>query len=249
MDFRTEAASATLDALGDSSSTALASSPESGCVPIPGGARIHKLIALPPFLLSLTGLLGTLTVIALRFTGYLPASRFLLAILPLLALSVMVRSFKSVLLIAYLRSRPDGFPRTFSELPRSTFGLEDGATCQKIKVFIEDSGLCFFDKRRRLVLLEGCEYRYIIRAKDVMRVEPISKRSLSGARVICRVGNRQLDLVLTASGLGPVASLIQAFDPSAAAVDLAKQLNQTFFGSDVSAYSQNALPPLMPRAL
>jgi hypothetical protein len=133
-------------------------------------------------------------------------------------------------------------------LPHRAFGLEDELTSHKTKVFIEDSGMCFFDGRRRLLLLEGCEYRYVIRAKDVMLVEPITRHSLNGARVICRMRDRQLNFVLTAAGQGPLASLVHAFAPSADASGLAKRLNQTFFGSDVPAYTQNALPPLLPGA-
>jgi hypothetical protein len=208
---------------------------------------MHKLIALPPLVLATTGLLGTLVIVALRVSGYLSYYQFALALMPLLATSVLVRSFKALILIACLRSRPEGFPRIFGELPRRTIGLEDGATFRKTKVFIEDSGIVFFDERQRLVLLEGCEYRYIIRGKDVMLVEPISQYSLSGARVICRMRDRQLNFVLAASGLGPLASLIQAFVPSLVAVDLAKQLNQTFFGSGVPAVTQKAVPPPLPR--
>ena len=87
-----------------------------------------------------------------KLTGYLSYSHFTLALMPFLAISVLVRSFKSLILGAYLRSRPDGFPRIFSQLPRRTFGLEDGATYQKVKFLIEDSGICFFDERQQLVI-------------------------------------------------------------------------------------------------
>ena len=40
--------------------------------------------------------------------------------------------------------------------------------------------------------------------------------------------DQQLNFVLTAAGLGPLASFIQAFVPSLASAHLAKQLNRTF---------------------
>jgi hypothetical protein len=247
MDFRTEAASATLSAIDDGSAPALAASMESGCVFMAGGRRAHTLIDLTIILLSTSGLIGTFVVLFLSVTGRLPHNTVGLILLGTLVFSLLMKSLKSALLGAYLRARPDGFPRHFAHLPHRNCGLEDGTTYHKIKLVPEDSGICFFDEQRRLILMEGCEYRYIIRAKDVSLVEPISGYGLSGARLICRMRQQQLNFILKAAGQGPMASLIQVFSPSDDAVGLATQLNRTLFGADVKSFTQTVLPPPLPK--
>jgi hypothetical protein len=245
-DFRTEAALVTTAALPDGSARALAANSESGCVQIPGGRRTHTLIELPHLLLSLLCFVGTLAVMVLQYTHRIPSTTVIFALLVLLLVSLMVKKLKALFLRACVRSRADGFLQAFPELPARAFGVEDGRTHEKMKFVIEDSGICLFDERQHRVLLEGCEYRYVIRAKDVSLVEPISRYGFSGARLLCRVRAQQLNFVLKAAGQGPLSSFIQAFSPSTDAFSIATQLNKTLFGANVLSYTQNVLPPPLP---
>jgi hypothetical protein len=104
------------------------------------------------------------------------------------------------------------------------------------------------DAEQRRLLIEGCCYRYVVRVKDVSSVEPVSGYALSGARLVCRMSGHLVDLGLTSSGQGPLASLTQAFAPSALAAGLASRVNLTLFGTEVSTHRQGALPPPIPMA-
>jgi hypothetical protein len=112
----------------------------------------------------------------------------------------------------------------------------------------EDEGVCLLDAKRQRILIEGCSFRHVIYAKDVYSLEAASGYALSGARLVCRMGGQQIDMVIKSAGHGPLASLMQAFAPSAQAAGLAATLNQTLFGTDTPAYRQNALPPKLPGA-
>jgi hypothetical protein len=125
-------------------------------------------------------------------------------------------------------------------------GLEDGATYKKPKFVTEDQGICLLDPERHRFLLEGCAYRYVVYAQDVVSVEPVSAVALSGARVHCRIAEPSLDLVLTAAGPGPLASLVQSFNPQVGAVGLVVVLNRTLFGAEQPAFAQRTLPPPLP---
>jgi len=154
-----------------------------------------------------------------------------------------------VLMKSFLSWRADGFVKGFTGLESRPIAIEEGKTIQKIKFLTEDEGVCLLDNQRQRLLIEGCSYRYVIYAKDVFSIDPISGYALSGARLVCRMGGQQIDMVLKSAGQGPLASLVQAFAPSAQAAGLATILNRTLFGSDAPAYKQNALPPPLPRGV
>lgn len=144
----------------------------------------------------------------------------------------------------YLTSRPDGLLRAFDSLPRRSIGLEETRTYKKTKFVTEDAGVCLLDAEQRRLLIEGCQYRCVIHAKDVTLVEPVSGYALSGARLLCRFGEQNLDFVLTTAGQGPLASLLHTFAPSEGASSLAGVINQTLFAIDTTHYRQAAPPPI-----
>jgi len=82
--------------------------------------------------------------------------------------------------------------------------------------------------------------------KDVFSIDPVSGYALSGARLVCRMAGQDVDFGFTSSGQGPMASLTQAFAPSALAAGLASRLNRTLFAVDTTTQHQGALPPKLP---
>jgi hypothetical protein len=247
MDFRTAAADGTLRKVQEHSASALENLGESGCVHIPGGRGALVWISVLFGLVVTVCVLATLGVSILGFTDLLPRR----LVLQLLALSLLVslftRSLRSTVVKYYLSTRPDSWLRLLPQLKTNAVGLEEGATYRKTKFVVEDQGLCLLDPERHRFLLEGCAYRYVVYARDVVSVEPVSNFALSGARVRCRIAEQLLDFVLTVAP-GPFASLVQTFAPHVNAAGLAMVLNRTLFGAESPSFTQQTLPPPLPGA-
>jgi hypothetical protein len=244
-DFRAAAADATVKQLGNVSGVSLASMGDSGLVLVPGGGRrfqFWQALLLSAF--TTVCMLGTVATFPLSWMGKISRGTAMLATLLILAVLLVIRMLQARILSAYLASRADGLLRAFESLPRRPIGLEETRTHKKTKLVTEDAGVCLLDAERRRLLIEGCQYRYVIHAKDVALVEPVSGYALSGARVVCRFGEQSLDFVLTMAGQGPLASLLHAFGPSQGASNLAGVLNQTLFGIDTTNYRQSVPPPI-----
>jgi hypothetical protein len=248
-DFRSEAAEATVKRLSTASGAALANLGDSGCVPMPKGRRFQFWMAVVFTGVSFVFILSSLATFPLSSAGMLSRETAMLLLFLLLILSLVTRMPQARILRAYLASRPDSLLRAFGMLPRKALGLEEGRTYKKTKFVIEDTGVCLFDAERRRLLFEGCQYRYVLYAKDILSVEPVAAYALSGARLNCRMSGHYLDFVLTVAGQGPLASLIQAFVPSEGAKGLASELNRTLFGQDTPSYHQTSLPPPLPTSV
>ena len=246
-DFRAEAAEATLSKLASVGGGSLADLDESGCVEIPGGTRLRYLTEVPGFLTIIGCWILLLGAWGLMLMGVISQRMALAITLIGFAVSLVFRKVRSLVLKSILSGRRDGFVKNFPDLPSRAVAIEDGKTVQKIKFLTEDEGVCLLDAQRQRVLIEGCSYRHVIYAKDVFSVGPVSGYALSGARLVCRMGSHEVDMVLKTSGQGPLASLGQAFAPAAGAEGLATVLNRTLFGSEVASYRQSALPPPLPQ--
>jgi hypothetical protein len=245
MDFRTQAAEATTRQLQNAGHAVLSELGDSGCVPVPGGRSIQYWIELPCLALSTGCMLFTLGTL-LTFMGILSEKWVLPLLSIVLAISLTFRKAQAFVLKTYLSRRPDSFLKLFAGLPARVLALEDAATYRKTKIVVEDDTVCLLDSERRRLLIEGCCYRYVIYAKDVYSIGPVSGYALSGARLHCRVAGQNFEVVLVVRGHGPIASLVQSFSPSTDAEGLASTLNRTLFGVATAAYKQNALPPALP---
>jgi hypothetical protein len=245
IDFRAAAADATVKRLGNVSGANLAGMGDSGLVAVPGaGRRFQFWQAMVLNVLIFACMLVVLATFPLSWMGVISRGSAMLISLVMLAVLLLLRTPQARILRAYLTSRPDGLLRAFDSLPRRSIGLEETRTYKKTKFVTEDAGVCLLDAERRRLLIEGCQYRYVIHAKDVALVEPVSGYALSGARVVCRFAGQELDMVLTAAGQGPLASLMHAFAPSEGASSLAGVLNQTLFGIDSTHFRQSVPPPI-----
>ncbi len=247
MDFRTEAAEATLRRLR-SVGGSVADLDESGCVFVAGGRGLRYAVEVPNFAIIIFCWLSFLSAWVLTALGILSQGQAIAVTLAGCAIALVFRKVRSVLLKHFLAWRRDGLIRQFPDLPTRPVAIEDGKTVQKIKFLTEDEGVCLLDARRQRLLIEGCSFRHVIYAKDVYSLEPASGYALSGARLVCRMGARQIDMVIKSAGQGPLASLVQAFAPQTQAASMASILNRTLFGTDAPAHKPNALPPPLPRA-
>jgi hypothetical protein len=248
-DFRTEAAEATLSKLRSLGANSVADLDESGCVFIEGGRGLRYAVEVPNFLIIIGCWILFLVAMLLGLLGIVSERAAAVVLLVGFAMALVVRKVRSILLKVFLSQRSDGLIKNFPELPTRAVAIEEGKTVQKIKFLTEDEGVCLLDGKQQRLLIEGCSFRHVIWAKDVLSVEAISGYALSGARLVCRMGGHEIDMGIKSAGQGPLASLVQAFVPSAQATGLATILNRTLFGTETPVYKQNAVPPLLSRGM
>ena len=246
MDFRANAAESTRALLNRSPGRGVGDLGESGCIPIPGGRRVAWIAEMPVVVIQTACMLCAIGILPLTMMGVVPYRLFFPVLLIGFGVSLVLRKVKAVLLKAYLASRVDGLLKAFGDIPSVSIGLEDGQTYKKLKLVVEDVGECLLDAAGQRLLIEGCEYRYVIYARDVYLVEPVSGYAMSGAHLKCRMSGNDVSMVLMQAGQGPLASLTQSFAPSVGAAGLAGRLTQTLFGSNATSYKQDALPPPLP---
>jgi hypothetical protein len=163
--------------------------------------------------------------------GVLPLRIFLLVIVISLSVLLVLRRIKSLLLRTRLYSRKDSFLKAFGDLPKKYVVIENGNTYRKIKFITEDEGVCLLDAERQRLIIEGCSYRYLIYAADVHSVEPVSTYGGSGALLDCTMAGQDIKVMLGVAGQGPLASLMDTFNPASAARDLATTLKNTLFAT------------------
>ncbi len=246
MDFRSTIAESTFRRTQDSSGDALVGLGESGCVLVPGGRRVQCLIEIPFLIFTFVAMVGVMAVGILSALNILPTRlRFILLSIGL-AISLVSRWVKSLIMKPYLRLRSNSLLSAFKDLPLANVGIENWETRERIKMIPEDEGICVLDAERRRLLIEGCSYRYIVYARDVYSLTPASGYAMSGVRMTCRMAGEKIDVILKVRGHGPIASLVQTFSPQTGATKLSKRITQTLFGVDDTTYSQPALPPPLP---
>jgi hypothetical protein len=231
MDFRSGPVEATLRAMANSPGAALSDLGISGCIPVSGGRRWHYIVELPAVLISMFCMVFAFLALPLKLLGALPSRLFFPVLLVVLGLLLVLRKIKSMILGAYLSSREDSLLKAFSHLPRKPVGLEDGETHKKLKLVIEDEGVCLLDSEKRRLLIEGCSHRYVIYAGDVRSLEPVSGYAKSGVLLDCTVAGQDLKIMLCVTGHGPIASLTETFNPARCAKGLVRILNDTLFAA------------------
>lgn len=244
-DFRTAAAELTLNKLRSIGGQSLADLDESGCVLIPGGKELRYLAEVPSLATIIGCWIAFLAAIALAAMNKISQQQMLLIWLAGFVVSLVFRKLRSLLMKLFLSGRADGFVKNFRGLESRPINIEEGATVQKVKFLTEDEGVCLLDPERQRLLIEGCSYRYVIYAKDIFSIDPISGYALSGARVVCRMRSEVIDMVLKSAGQGPLGSLVQAFAPQSQAAGLAVMLNWALFGTQVASYREGGVPPVI----
>lgn len=239
MDFRDAAAKASLEIIEKNSLTPWYEIGKSTCRHVPGGGNhIQYMAEIPCIIISGLCMLNAIVAPALGISGLIP---FPLAMIQLglgFAILLFMRQIKAIFLKLYLRSRQDNLISQFPNLPARFIGLENSKTVTEVKVVIEDQGVCIFDRDNKKILIEGCVFRYIIQAKDVIAIKPVSAYALGGADITCRIAGHELGMVLTVAGHGPISSLIQSFVPSHGAQNLSALLISTLLDQVGTSYQK-----------
>ena len=105
--------------------------------------------------------------------------------------------------------------------------IEDPATHDETKVFIEDKALCVLDEARGRIILEGYACRYVIRGQDVTALSRRAVYASSGVVVHYQVGKATLGLSISHPGMGLVSFLLLAFAGGLRARSLEERFRRT----------------------
>jgi hypothetical protein len=238
IDFRAQAEAGTLAMLEQ-----IDDMTDSGCVRVLKNQHGRYVFETVFLAISTICLLNSFLPLPLALFGVIPKAWIFPMLFGGLAVLLIMRKVKSLIIKAYLRKRAQSMVSQFSQLKSRAIAIEDGNTFKKVKILTEDEGFCLFEPDQHQLLIEGIMFRYIIFAKDVNSVEPISGYAMGGARLNCRLGGVDLDFVMNVAGQGPVTSLIETFNPKHNAVGLSTQINQTLFALTQESYKK---PPSLP---
>ncbi len=74
--------------------------------------------------------------------------------------------------------------------------VEDASTFQKFKLVPEDAAWIGFDLARRMLLIEGIRYRYVVHAKDLVNIELLAAPTATAVAITYRVGPAVLRIAL-----------------------------------------------------
>jgi hypothetical protein len=245
-DFRDDAEAGTIRTSGDLRDD-FSSIHESGCIRVAETQVFRWCLELATLTVSTICLINSVLILPLKLLGFIPGFIFVPVLLIGLAILLVMRKIKSMILKSVLVSRPGSLLKEFSDLPARAIGLEDGKTCKKIKILTEDEGFCIMDSENRRLLIEGYLYRYVIYADDVRSVTPVSAYALGGADIKCKVGGEPLHIVLAVAGQGPLASIVEAFNPHENATGLSGFINQTLFNSPGPSYQNTQTETVLPK--
>jgi hypothetical protein len=74
--------------------------------------------------------------------------------------------------------------------------VEDASTFEKFKLVPEDAAWIGFDVARRMLLIEGIRFRYVIRASDLVNLEQLAAPTATATAITYRVGPAVLRIAL-----------------------------------------------------
>lgn len=220
MDFRDEAVSVSYRLLGRETEVVPTGSQQSICIPVKGGQTFLK----------------TYEIMRLAATCFIvlcmPVGSIVLMYDTIIGTAICITSFVALLLVrklfavylnVFLSRRAGSLCEQFRQqiIP---VGIENAKTLKKVKVVSEDQAVCVLDKERKRLLIEGCAYRYVIFAKDVVHIKDAVDKGLSSVIICYLLDNVELELALCVTGHGPIDSILQAYAPQVTASSLLKQI-------------------------
>lgn len=249
MDFRKDAVDASLDIIEKNSLTPWTELEKSLCRQASSNSnQVQYLSEIPLVVIFSLCMLNSLVAPILGLNGLIPFPLAMILLGVGLFLLLTLRKLKAWILTLYLKGREGSFIAEFAELPSRFIGLENSATVKEVKLIIEDQGVCLFDAVGKKIMIEGCAYRYIIQAENIISIKPVSAYALGGAEIKCKIADQELGMVLTVAGHGPISSLIESFYPSHGAHGLAGMLVDTLFDMNQATYEKK-LPPPLPKKM
>ena len=242
MDFRQEAAEASAQIIKKHHLTPWHDIGESLCFPVPGHGHFIQYI-LELMCICVSAACCFWCPISFVFYGKkLISYEFaIFSLVVCLFILLFIRKIEAVFLKVYLKFNNNNIIAEFSDLPSRFVGLEESATVRKIKITSEDYGICFMDRIAHRILFEGGIYRYIIHAKDIISIKPVSGYALGGAILHCKIAGHEIGIALTMSGHGPLLTLIETFIPFFGARYFSALLIATFFDKKAISYEKETI--------
>lgn len=166
----------------------------------------------------------------------------LISMFVILFLLLFLRKFQAQFIYLLLKLTKGNIISDFHDLPSVFISLEESRTVKKIKICGEDFGICFLDSSRRRIIIDGCAYRYIIQAEDVISIKPVSTYAIGGSILKCKIAGQEMGIALTRANEGPFLTLILTFIPFYAAKSLSSLLIASWFNQVATSYQKdNAL--------
>ena len=74
--------------------------------------------------------------------------------------------------------------------------VEDASTFSKMKLVPEDLAWIGFDVTRRMLVIEGIRYRYLIHSTDVVNVEQVTGPTATGVAITYHIGTVPLSIAI-----------------------------------------------------
>jgi hypothetical protein len=224
-DFRDHATAQSEGLLGGHPTRRLAQGEHSCCVPVPKGFALLRQHEITTLVLTVTFTVVLPLAALFSFTKSIVVG----IVLALLSISgvLLLNKVRAAQLTTKLANR-DGSLIRKQLFPGFAVSVENADTVEQTKVIVEDMGVCMLDAKRRLLMIEGCAYRYCIRAVDVTELVPVSGTGISGVRIGYRIAEAELRLALCLTDYGPVARVVSAVHPSHYADRLYRQMQSLF---------------------
>ena len=211
-DFRDTAVAASLLQAGHWSSANISDMDASVCLSIPDEHRVSvKKMAITKIGILVIGLVCIFGGIGIAILGtqYTLADSKDLAPIGITVVSIGVSFFVLAIVIVFghiliytallkrcLLGRPGSLFEPSGKQKLKMALLEDSKTYHIGKLATEDVCLCHIDKQKQRMMLEGCSHRYIIRGRDITRLEPVKSGPEIAIAVFFKIGDTELSMVL-----------------------------------------------------
>jgi hypothetical protein len=211
-DFRDQAVAASLAQVGHWTSTNISDIDASICLSIPAEHRVSvKKMAITKIGILVIGLIcifGGIGIAALGANYTIPDSKDL-APLGIILVSIGASFFVLAILIVfshilifttmlkrYLLGRAGCLFDSSCPPKLRKVSLEDAKTYHIGKLAGEDICLYHLDKQKQRLVMEGCNHRYIIRGRDITRLESLKTGPEAAIGVFYKIGDTELAIVL-----------------------------------------------------
>jgi hypothetical protein len=211
-DFRNAAVAASQLKFGHGSLINVSDVDASVCLSIPNEHRVSvKKMAMTKIGILIIGLVCILGGVGIALLGTFytveqskdlaPTGIVLVSIgTPFFVLAILIMFGQVFILTTILKRRLLGRPGALFESSNppklKMVLLEDSKTYHLGKLATEDVCLVHIDKPKQRLVIEGCNHRYIIRGRDINRLEPVKSGPEIAIAVYFKIGDTELSMVL-----------------------------------------------------
>jgi hypothetical protein len=217
-DFRDQAVAASVSQVGHWTSTNISDMDASVCLSIPAEHRVSiKKMALTKIgilVIAIVCLFGGLCIASLGTSFTMEQSKDLaplgivivsigaaISVSAILTVFGQIFIFKTILKRRLLH-RPGSLFEPSHPPKLKMAMLEDSSTYHLHKLATEDVCLYYIDKQRQRLMMEGCTHRYIIRGRDITRLESLKSGPEIAIGIFFKIGDTELAIVLHIESMG-----------------------------------------------